>query len=102
MEEQRFLAAAVEHERVAPLQPDDDLAFARFLGEQKADRVLLERLRRRRTDVDALGVGPRAAQQPRMDAMVVDDHVGGLEVALAADADERRIPGSGADDVYAG
>ena len=61
VQEQRFLAAAVEHERVAPLQAHDRLALAGLLGEQQADGVLLERLRRRRADVDALGVRPAPA-----------------------------------------
>ena len=93
VQEQRFLAAAVEHERIAPLQPDDRLALARFLGQQKTDRILVERLRRRGADVDQLRVGPRQPQQPPMHAMVVDDDVGCLKAALAAHADERRIPG---------
>ena len=63
VQEQRFLAAAVEHERVAPLEPHDGLALARLLGEQEADRVLIERLRRRGADVDPLGVRPGQAQQ---------------------------------------
>jgi len=33
VQEQRFLSAAVEDERVAPLQARDGLAFARLLGE---------------------------------------------------------------------
>ena len=47
MQEQRFLAAAIEHERVAPLEPRHHLSFARLLGEQVADRLLLQRLGRR-------------------------------------------------------
>ena len=58
--------------------------------------------RRRRADVDLLGVGARRAQQPRVDLVVVDHDVGRLELALAADADQARIPGPGADDEYAG
>jgi hypothetical protein len=34
--------------------------------------------------------------------MVIDDHVGGLQIALAANAHERRIARARADDVYAG
>ena len=102
MQEQRLLAAAVEHERVSPFQPHDRLAFARFLGEQQADRVLLERFGRRRADVDALGVRPRAAQQPCVDAVIVHDDVGRFEVALAANGDQRRIAGARSDDVDAG
>ena len=55
----------IEHERIAPLQPRDGLAFARLFGEQIADRFLLERLRRRDADVDLFGVGARVAEQPR-------------------------------------
>ena len=43
--------------------------------------------------------GLRQAQQPSVDAMVVDDDVGRLETALTAHAHERRITWAGADDV---
>ena len=79
MQEQRFGAAAVEDERVAPFQPRDDLALARLLGEQIADRFLLERLRRGDADVDLLGVGPRVAQQARVNEVVVEHDVGRRE-----------------------
>ena len=75
MQEQRFLAAAVEHERIAPLQPHDGLALARLLGQQETDGVLIERFRRRRSDVDQLRVRPREAQQAAVHAVVVDDDV---------------------------
>ena len=48
VQEQRFLAAAIEQERIAPLEPRDDLSLARFFHEQVVDRFLVERLRRRR------------------------------------------------------
>ena len=35
VQEQRFGAAAIEHERVAPLEPRDHLALARLFGERK-------------------------------------------------------------------
>ena len=35
VQEQRFLASAIEDERVAPFQPRHELAFARFLDEQE-------------------------------------------------------------------
>ena len=91
MQEQRFFAAAVEHERIAPFQPHDRLAFTRFLGQQEADRILVERLRRRRADVDLLRARPRRAAAAARAPMVVDDDVRCLETALAAHADERRI-----------
>jgi hypothetical protein len=34
--------------------------------------------------------------------MIVDDDVSGFEVALASDADERRIARAGADQIHAG
>ena len=43
VQEQRFLAAAVEHEGVPPLQADDALVLARLLGEQDRNRLLVER-----------------------------------------------------------
>ncbi len=102
VQEQRLLPAAVEDERVAPLQPHDRLAFARLLGQQQADRILFQRFRRRRADVDALRVRPGGTQQPRVDAVIVDDDVGRFEVALAANGDQRRIAGARSDDVDAG
>ena len=65
VQEQRFGAAAVEHERIAPLQPRDDLALARLLGEQVADRFLLERLRRGDADVDLSRRPARACRSSR-------------------------------------
>ena len=66
VQEQRFLAAAVEHERVAPLQPDDDLALACLLDEQAArsrpDRAACGAAA---PDVDAFGVRPRASRSSR-------------------------------------
>ena len=76
VQEQRFLAAAIEHERVAPLQPRDDLAFARLLGEQVADRLLRHRLRRRGADVDQLGAALARASAAAARRVVVDDDVG--------------------------
>ena len=43
VKEHRFLAAAVEQERIAPLEPHHHLVLARLLGEQKGDGVLVER-----------------------------------------------------------
>jgi len=99
VQEQRFLAAAVEHEWVAPLEAHDRLPLARLLGEQQTDGLLLQRLGSRRADVDPLRTGPGLAKQPHVDAMVVDDDVRGLEVPLAPHADERGIARARADDV---
>ena len=56
VQEQRFGAAAVEDERIAPFQARDRLPLARLFREQIADRFLLERLRRGDADVDFLRV----------------------------------------------
>ena len=76
MQEDGFLAAAVEDERVAPLEPHDDLALARLVGEQVADGVLIERLGRGGADVDALGVRRRGAARRGGHAVIVEDDVG--------------------------
>ena len=100
VQEQRFGAAAVEHERVAPFQPRDRLALARLLREQVADRFLLERLRRGDADVDLLRVGARVAQQPRVDEVVVQHDVGRGQVLQPADGDQARIARAGADQIH--
>ena len=99
VQEQRFLAAAIEQERIAPLEPRDDFSLARFLHEQVVDRFLIERLRRCRAEVDLLGLLPRIPQQPRLHEMVVEHDVGSREIAGAAGADEPGIAGAGADEV---
>ena len=99
VEEERFLSAAIEDERVAPLQPRHDLAFARFLDQEVADGLLVERLRCRASHVDALRGLPRIAQQSRVDQMVVEHDVGGFEIAQSANADECRVARARADEV---
>ena len=100
MQEQRLRAAAVEDERVAPFQPRDRLALACLFGQQIADGFLFERLRRRAADVDLLRVGPRVAQQTRVNKMIEEHDVRGLEALEAADGDESGIAGPGADQVH--
>ena len=99
VQEQRFLAAAVEHERIAPLQTRDRLALARLLGEQITDRFLIERLRRGGADVDLLRVRPRASAAA---AGAPDGRRRTTSAAARqlqpAHGDETRIAGSGADD----
>ena len=94
VEEQRLGAAAVEQERIAPLQARHDLALARLLGEQVADRFLRDRLRRRDAEVDFLGVGARVAQHSRRDEMVVQHHVRRFEALQPANGDEPGITGT--------
>ena len=85
VEEQRFLAAAIEHERVTPLQPRDDLALAGFLHEKIVDGFLGERLRRRLTNFDLFGVLPRIPEQARMYFIHGLGHPMGLAVHDVAD-----------------
>ena len=99
VEEQRLGAAAVEDERVAPFEPGDRLALARFFREQIADRLLLERLRRGHAHVDFFGISPRVPEQTRMHEPVVQHHVGGRETLQAADGDEARIARPRADQI---
>ena len=99
VKEQGFLPAAIEQERVSPLQPRDDLSFPRFLDEQVVDGFLIERLRRGQANVDLLSFMTRIAEQPRVHEVVVQHHIGGGEVARAACADETRVSGPGADEV---
>ena len=74
VQEDRFLAAAVEHERIAPLQPHHRPAFARLLREQVGDCILVERLGGGRADVDPLRRRRALAASSRAShAMVVDD-----------------------------
>ena len=75
VEKQRLSAAAVEHERITPLEPDDDLVFARLLSEQVADRFLVERAGCSGPDIDPFRVGRRRVQDLLRHAVVVDHHV---------------------------
>ena len=84
VQEQRFFAALIEQERIAPLQPRHGLAFARLFGEQVADGILIARLGRGAADVDALGVLRRSVQQIGMHEVIEDHHVGLLQAAVAA------------------
>jgi hypothetical protein len=102
VQEDRFLAAAVEHERIAPFQPHDNLPLACFFRHEVADGILVERLRRGRADVDALGGGSRHAQHALVDAMVVHDDISTFETLSPSYAHQCRVARPGADDVDAG
>ena len=99
VQEQRFLAALVEQERIAPLQPRDGLALARLLGEQEADRILIARLRRGAANVDALGMLGRDCEQVGMHEVIEDHHVGFLQAAKPAQGNQVGRAGSGADHI---
>ncbi len=98
LQEERLFAAVVEDERVAPLEPRHELALARLLGDQVADRLLRHRLGRRGADVDQLGAAPRVQQQPRRHEVVVDDHVGAPQAGEPVHRDEARVARAGADE----
>ncbi len=99
VKEQRFLSAAIEHERIAPLQSRHRLAFARFLDQQIVDGFLIERLRRRQADVDFLSVLAGIAEQPRVDEVIVEHDVGRGEMAQTAGGDKSRVTWACADQV---
>lgn len=100
VQEQRFLTAPLEHERVAPFQPRDHLALARLVGEQIADRLLRHRLRRRRAHVDQLGACARVLQQALRYAMVVDHDVRRSKAFQAVHGNEPGVAGPGSDQVH--
>ena len=99
VQEQRFLTAAIEQERVAPLETRHDLAFARLLGQQVADRFLIALFGRRAADVDAFGIFRRHGEQVGMHEVIEDHHVGLLQAAVAAQRDQIRRAGPRTDQV---
>ncbi len=99
VKEQRLGSTAVEDERIAPLEPGHGLALARLLGEQVTDRFLLERLRRRDTDVDLLGVRTRVPQQAWRHDVIVENDVRRGEVLQAAHSYQSGIARARADQI---
>ena len=97
VEEQRFLRAAVEDERVAPLEPGDQQPLAGLVGDEHGDRVLFALALGRRAGRNALGVGPRPAQHA-LHRLVVDDDVGFGQQLHAARAHEAGVARARADD----
>ena len=74
---QDLLAASAEHERVAALQPDDDLTAPRPLDHQLLDPVLAGRVVvRELADVDQLGARGEAVEIVGRGQPVVEDDVG--------------------------
>jgi hypothetical protein len=99
VQEDRFLGAAREHERVAPLEPRDGVTLARLFGEQDGDGFLRGVPLGGRADGDPLRVGPRQAQQ-RLDGAVVHDHVSRGEQTNAAGGDQSRIARARPDQIH--
>ena len=90
VEEQRLFRAAVEHERIAPLQSRDDAALARFFDEQHRERILRHVALGWRARENPLGIRPRPSQR-RLDRTVVHDDVRFGEQPDAARRHEPRI-----------
>jgi hypothetical protein len=97
VEEERFGAAAAEHVRIAPFQPCDGFSLARLFREEITDRLLFQWLRSGGAHIDLLCIRTRGTQQSRRHQMVVEHDIGGGQVVHAANGDQARIAGAGAD-----
>ena len=79
-QQQRFLAAAPEDERVSALQAHDAFPFFRFVGQQLVDVALLHRMvRGRLADVNHFRVILRPPQDAVVGEAVIDHDVGFLQ-----------------------
>ena len=98
--DERLLAAAAEHERVAALEPHHAPPGARML-EQQPVRLLLRYLLPSAllADVEQLGIGPRAGERRGGDQPVVQDHVGAGDQLGGAHGQEPGIARARADEV---
>ena len=94
----QLFAAAAEHERVAALEPHHSAPAAGMLEHQPMDLplrgVVVSGLL---ADFDALGVAPRQRQHLGADQPVVQDHVGFVQGAQAAQGKQAQITRAGAD-----
>ena len=93
----RLLGATPEDERVAVLEPHDDLPRACPLDEELLDVCLREALACavRTSDRDHLGLRPHRLEDAAVDQVVVHHDVGGREPALPAEREQARIAGTG-------
>jgi len=73
VQEQRFLGAAAEQERVTPFQPGHQQALARLVGHKHRNGVLGHRAFGGRTHLDPFGVGSCQAHDRRHGAVVHHD-----------------------------
>jgi hypothetical protein len=99
VKKQRLFASAIEDERVAPLEPRDDLAFARLFRQQVADGLLRQGLWRCRPDVEQLGARACMVEQTRRNQMVMYDDVGGPQQLEAGYRNQARVSGPRADQI---
>jgi hypothetical protein len=89
----RLFRAPAEHERVAPLQPDDDAAGAGLLDQQRVDRLLSHGM------LAALRPLGSLAQQSRVHQAIVHDEVRRPQDLESPSGDQPRVPGTGPDEV---
>jgi hypothetical protein len=102
VKEQCLLAAAIEHEGIAPLEARDHLPLARFFGQQIADGFLRHRLRRSGAHIDHFCSRPRMPQKPLVDKAIVQHDIGTAETFEAASGDETRVTRTGANQEHLG
>ena len=97
VQEHRFLRAAVEHERIAPLQTRNGVAIANLLCQQHGDGILRDRPFRRRARLNAFGVEGCPPQQ-RFRGAVVHHHVGLRQQPRASCSDKAGVTRTSTDD----
>ena len=91
-----LLAAAAEHERVAPLQPGDRLVLPGLGHDQGVDLILGQGVvAALLADVDELGPWRSVPEERRCGQIIVDDDVGAGDAFPALDGDQPGVPGSG-------
>ena len=95
---QRLLAAAPEHEGIAPLQPQHPAAVPRQLDQPLGD-VALFRGRHAAALAGELPLGPgaREVEDASLDQGVVDDHVGAAQRVHGVQRQQPRIARAGTD-----
>ena len=97
-----FLAAAPEHEGIAPFQPHHAPPRAGMRDEQRVDRVLGQRvLAGRLAREDAERPSRRQGEQARIDQSVVHHDVGPTQRLAPAERQQPGIAGPGADQMNA-
>ena len=95
---EHLFVAAREHERIAPLEPHDELARLGPVDEHLVDRVLCHRAPVRDLGgVDDLDLRRQFGEQLLRGQPVGDDDVGVGQQAPAAHGDQFRVAGSAAD-----
>ncbi len=102
VEKQGFFSAAIEHERIPPLQSRDGLAFTCFFGQKVTDSLLLQRLWRGGAHVDLFRVGPCEAKKTRIDETIVKHHIRVRETLQPAHANQPRVARAGSNQVNDG